>query len=177
MLDVQLLKTVHFFSDFPTERLAAIAEKGKIIEMNPSDVIFHMDEPAHSLYGVLDGEVRLTLMFREKTLKKHIQYEEAIRTREEVREREIEVETVGAGEVFGWSSFTSRGRWTSSARCSQAGRLFSLPTDAMKAHFEKDPQMGYQIMSRLHEIISMRLQHRTAKLIDAWGSAFEVGSL
>jgi hypothetical protein len=47
----------------------------------------------------------------------------------------------------------------------------------MKAHFEKDPQMGYQIMSRLHEIISMRLQHRTAKLIDAWGSAFEVGSL
>jgi CRP-like cAMP-binding protein len=177
MLDAQMLKTVQFFSDFPMDRLAGIAEKGQIIEMNPSDVIFHMDEPAHCLYGVLDGEVRLTLMFSEKIRKTHIQYEEAKRTREEVIEREIEVETIGVGQVFGWSSFTSLGRWTSKARCSRPGRIFSLPTDAMRAHFEEDPQMGYQIMSRLYEVVSTRLHHRTAKLIEAWGSAFEVGSL
>jgi CRP-like cAMP-binding protein len=177
MLDVQVLKTVQFFSDFPSDRLAGIAEKGQIIEMNPSDVIFHMDEPARYLYGVLEGEVRLSLMFREKILKTDIQYEEAKRTREEVIEREIEVETVRAGKVFGWSSFTSRGRWTSTARCIRPGRIFSLPTDTMKDHLEKDPQMGYQIMSRLHEVVSARLLHRTAKLIEAWGSAFEVGSL
>lgn len=177
MLDAQLLQGVQFFSDFSTDRLAEIAAKGQIMEMKPSDVIFNMDEPAHCLYGVLEGEVRLTLMFREKKFKTQIQYEEVKRTQEEVVEREIEVETVGVGEVFGWSSFTSLGRWTSTARCSRAGRIFMLPTDVMKAHFEKDPQMGYQVMRRLHEVIATRLLHRTAKLIEAWGSSFAVGSL
>jgi CRP-like cAMP-binding protein len=177
MMDAKQLAIFPIFSDIDPARLEEIASAGRILPMKPSEIIFRMGEPAHFLYGVLDGEVSLSLTFVEKKVKTDINYEEAIHSRTEIRERDIEVDTVGVGEIFGWSSMISQGRWTSKASCARAGWFFSLSTDALKAHCEADTAMGYRFMGFLNEIIYMRLQHRTERLIDAWGEFFSVGKM
>jgi CRP-like cAMP-binding protein len=177
MMEAKQLAIFPIFADIDSVRLEQIAAAGRILPMNPSEILFRMNEPAHFLYGVLEGEVSLTLTFVEKKVKTEIKYEEAIHSKTEVLEREIEVDSVGVGELFGWSSMINQGRWTSTASCARAGQVFSLPTDVLKAHCEADTAMGYRLMGRLNEIIATRLQHRTERLIEAWGEAFEVGRM
>ena len=58
-----------FFSSLTAETLNLIAQKGKILEFEPGDVIFHFNEPAEHFYGLLEGEVDLSLVFKDKVLK------------------------------------------------------------------------------------------------------------
>lgn len=177
MMEAKQLAIFPIFADMDPARLEQIAAAGRILPMTPSEILFRMSEPAQLLYGVLEGEVSLTLTFVEKKVKTEIKYEEAIHSKTEVREREIEVDTVGVGELFGWSSMINQGRWSSTASCARAGRVFSLPTDVLKTHCEADTALGYRFMGRLNEMIATRLQHRTERLIEAWGEAFEVGRM
>ncbi|MDX9788043.1 MAG: cyclic nucleotide-binding domain-containing protein [Desulfobacterales bacterium] len=177
MLNATLLSSFPIFSDFPPDRLAEVATEGKIMQMNPSDVIFRMNETADSLYGVIEGDVALTLTFKEKKFSNRIEYEKAIVTKTQELEREIEVDSIGPGEVFGWSAFIRNGKWTTSARCTQGGRIFQLPVNSLNAWFENDALSGYRLIGRLYEIVSKRLSTRTARLIEAWGEAFEVSSI
>ena len=176
-MEAKQLAIFPIFADMDPARLEQIAAAGHILPMTPSEILFRMSEPAHFLYGVMEGEVSLALTLVEKKVKTEITYEEAIHSKTEVREREIEVDTVGAGELFGWSAMINQGRWTSTARCLRTGRFFSLPTDVLKTHCEADTALGYRFMGRLNEIIATRLQHRTERLIEAWGEAFEVGRM
>jgi hypothetical protein len=43
--------------------------------------------------------------------------------------------------------------------------------------FAKDHTLGYTIMKRLCDIVAGRLRNRTDKLIEAWGQAFDIGSI
>lgn len=177
MMDLRQLTSFPLFFDMAPDLLTAIANVGEIIPMAAQETIFRMNEPARQLYGVLEGEVALTLIFNERKLKTDIEYEEAIVTSTELLEREIGVDTITPGEIFGWSSLIMGGRWTSSARCTEAGQIFTIPAESLVRLFEKDTATGYRFMVRINEIISKRLQNRTARLIEAWGEAFEISGM
>lgn len=177
MLDKGLLSRFSVFSDIPEDKLSAIAQMGELMEFKPQEVIFHQEEIAKDLYGVLDGEVELSLIFKGEVFKTDIQYEESVNTRVEVLERPIVIDTVGPGEIFGWSSLVNPKRLTATAKCSKLTQVFSLSAADLKSTLDKDPALGYVIMERLAEIISSRLQSRTDKLIEAWGEAFEVDKI
>lgn len=122
-MDSRRLRSFTLFSGIAPDLLARIADHGDFSPMAAQETIFRMNEPPRHLCGVLDGEVALTLVFKEKILKTDIEYEEAIVTIAEVLEREIRVDIIGPGEIFAWSSFAAEGRWTSTARCAEAGQL------------------------------------------------------
>jgi CRP-like cAMP-binding protein len=172
-----LLAGFSFFSNVQAETLQAIAQKGEVLEFKPQDVIFKVDEPATHFYGLLEGEVDLILIFKDKVLKTDIEYEEAIQATIVDEEKEIIVDKVAAGQVFGWASIAGPSKRTVTAECSQACRVVAIPADDLKAMFAKDHTLGYTIMNRLCDIIAGRLRNRTAKLIEAWGEAFDIGSI
>lgn len=172
--DTQLLSNFPVFSDASPDDLAQIAGVGEIQNWKANDQIFRMDDAAEYLYGVLDGEVILTLTFRDKKLSANIEYEEALVTRTEETEKEIGIDTIGPGEVFGWSAFVREGQWTSSAFSMSDTRLLVIPAKPLKEMFENRPVLGYRLLGKLYEIVSLRLKNRTAKLIEAWGEAFDV---
>lgn len=177
MLDKGLLTEFSIFSDVPQDKLSAIAQTGDLVEFKPQEVIFHQDEAAGNLYGVLDGEVELILIFKGEVFKTDIQYEESVHTQVEVQERPIVIDTVGPGEVFGWSSLVNPRRLTATAKCSKPTQVFSIPAADFKSMLDQDPELGYVIMERLAGIISLRLQNRTDRLIESWGEAFEVDKI
>jgi len=177
MLDKDVLTEFPIFSDVPETSLERIAQIGNIVEFKPQDVVFRQNDLAKSLYGVLDGGVELSLIFKDKVLKTNIQYEESILARTEDLEKPIIVDTVGPGEIFGWSALIAPGRLTATARCSEATRVISIPAVDLKAMLGRDHSLGYLIMQKLAEIISKRLQNRTEKLIEAWGEAFGLSKI
>ena len=173
-MEKRILSEFDFFSDMSQDVIAAIAEKCRILEFGENDIIFHQDELANDFFGVIEGEVELDLVYKEKVLTMPvIDYEEAIVSRYEIKERPIVADIVSPGDVFGWSSFFTDGHWISTARCARQSKLFSLPVSEMKALFDNDNALGYIFMTRLAGIISQRLRHFRDKLIDVWGEAFE----
>ena len=172
-----LLTGISFFSDVDSDTLEAIAKKGEILEFNAGDVIFRVDEPATHFYGLLEGEINLILVFKDKVLKTDIEYEEAIQASMVDEEKEIIVDTVKAGQVFGWASIVGSAKRTVNAECSQNSRTIAIPAEELKAMFEKNHTLGYIFMKRLSDIIAKRLRHRTDKLIETWGEAFDIGSI
>ena len=89
MLEKELLKGFPIFSNIPQEDLSEIAQWGKVLEFDLNATIFQDDENALDLYGVVDGEVDLSLMVRDELLRTDIQYEESIRTHIETIEKEL----------------------------------------------------------------------------------------
>jgi CRP-like cAMP-binding protein len=177
MPEKNLLSMFPFFSDVAPDTLEAIASKGEILEFKAKDFIFQVDDPATHFYGLLQGEINLILVFKDKVLKTDIEYEEAIQASMVDEEKEIIVDTVKAGQVFGWASIVGPAKRTVNAECSQNSRVIALPADELKAMFDKDHTLGYVVMKRLSDIIAKRLRHRTDKLIETWGEAFDIGSI
>jgi CRP-like cAMP-binding protein len=172
-MDKSLLTGFSIFADADEAALAAIADKCRVTEHAAGDLVFAQDKVAQGIYGVLEGTVELVLVFSEKVLSHTIEYEEALTVNHEVLEKPVVVETLEAGDVFGWSSMVvPPGRWTASARCTAPTQVFMVPAADLQALFESDPAVGYHFMSRLGGVIAQRLHHRTAKLVDAWGEAF-----
>ncbi len=177
MTEKNLLSGFTFFSDVKPESLEMIVQKGEVLEFKPEDVVFHFDEPAEHLYGLLEGEVDLSLVFTDKVLKTEIEYEEAIQARMVDEEKSIVVDTVLAGQVFGWASLVGPERRTVTAQCTEHSRVIALPAAELKTMFEKDVSLGYAIMKRLSTIISKRLKNRTDKLIETWVEAFDTDKI
>ncbi|MBW2605997.1 MAG: cyclic nucleotide-binding domain-containing protein [Deltaproteobacteria bacterium] len=173
-MEKRILTEFDIFSDISQDTIAAITEKCTILEFGENDIIFHQDELAQTFFGVVEGEVELDLVYKEKVLKSQIiDYEKAIVSKYEIQERPIVTDIIGQGDVFGWSAFFTDGLWTSTARCSKQTKLFSLPVSDLMAMFEKDNNLGYVFMTKLAGIIVDRLHHRTDKLVEVWGEAFE----
>lgn len=177
MPEKKILTGFSFFSDVASDTLEVISQKGEILEFKAGDVIFHYAQPSTHFYGLLEGGVDLILVFKDKILKTDIEYEEAIQATMVDEEKEIVVDTVAPGQVFGWSSVVGSGKRTVTAECSEASRVISIPADELKAMFDKDHTLGYIVMKRLCNIIASRLQNRTDKLIEVWGEAFDIGSI
>ena len=89
MTERNLLAGFKFFSDVQAEKLEEIARKGEILAFDADDVIFRYDEPAEHFYGVLEGKVGLSVVFKDKVLKTEIEYEESIQASMVEEEKDI----------------------------------------------------------------------------------------
>ena len=158
MLDKALLADMSFFSGLDLEDLAAIARAGDILEFDANGIIFKEGETAEDLFGILQGEVELSLMFEENRLETNIQYEESILARIQVLQEPIVFDTLDPGEIFGWSSLVGPGQLTSTARCVRPTRVFAVPAPRLKAILDKNPQAGYLLMERLGGICFLCIQ-------------------
>ena len=174
MLDMEIVKGFSFFLDMPQMYLSEIAQVSNVSEFNLNEIIFKDGEDATALYGVVDGEVELSLIVKDKIIKTDVQYEESVRTSIEIIEKDIIVDSIFPGEVFGWSAFINPRIFTTNAKCSKSAKIISIPADKIKAIFDKEPQVGYVFMERLAEIIAHRLRNRTEKLVETWSEAFDV---
>ena len=177
MPDKGLLSRFGFFSDLNPNTIEAIAQRCKSEEFEPGEVIYQIEEPAEHLYGLVEGVVELSLVFKDKVLKTDIEYEEAIQASMVDEEKQIVVEVVRPGQVFGWAALVGDGRRTVTARCVEASKTFSVLAEELRALFERDHYCGYTLMKKMGDMLYKHLKNRTDKLIDTWTTAFDVDEM
>ncbi len=166
------IKLLPAFSALTSSQLLAVAEQGFLLERPAEETMFRQHDPADMLYGILEGQVELTFIYKDQLLETNIEYEESVISRYTEYERPIVLEVLLRGEIFGWSSMAGNQTYTASAVLVQASRLFAIKASALRGILDDNPDMGYVFMDHLSRVIAKRLHWRTQKLVESWVEAF-----
>ncbi|MCX2968496.1 MULTISPECIES: Crp/Fnr family transcriptional regulator [Streptomyces] len=81
------------------------------------------------------------------------------------------VETVGHGELLGWSWLFRPYTWHLGAEAGSPVRALEFGAVEVRRLCEEDHELGYALALAVGEIISHRLQRSRARLLDAFGPA------
>jgi CRP-like cAMP-binding protein len=126
--------------DLSAEEAAPLMALGVPTSVPRGTVLFHVGEPADSVFLVLRGRVTLTLP---------IQIHGA--------DQDVEVEEKVAGETLGWSGFIPPHRFTLKATAVVDSDLLAFSRDALTAHFAAQPAVGFTVTRNIASVIGHRL--------------------
>jgi CRP-like cAMP-binding protein len=116
----------------------ALAALASVREYPEDTALFEEEKNSPYVYCVLEGKVSLQI-------------------REPFGEV-VEVDTVGPGELLGWSPLFGRRGMTASARTATACRLAVFEVSRVAQLCERDPQFGFAFLRQVGHQVSDRLR-------------------
>ena len=120
------------------QHLRILADCAMPTEFAPEQLIFREGDVANRFYLIRDGRVAL-----ETSVKDH---------------GTIPIQTVGAGEVLGWSWLFPPYYWHFDARALEPTRAIFFYGTRLRERCEAEPELGYDLMQRVTEVVIQRLQ-------------------
>jgi CRP-like cAMP-binding protein len=82
----------------------------------------------------------------------------------------VSIETIGPGDVLGWSWLFPPYRSRFDARAVGGVRATAFDGACLRAKCEADPALGYDLMGRFAQIVIERLQATRIRLLDVYGN-------
>jgi len=82
---------------------------------------------------------------------------------------DITIQTLGEGEILGWSWLVPPHKWSYDGRALELTRAVSLDGKCLRGKCEEDHDLGYEILKRFSTIISQRLAATRIQLMDIYG--------
>ena len=79
----------------------------------------------------------------------------------------VPVDTIGMGELVGWSWLFPPYQWTFGAVTGSPVEAFEFDAQAVRASFESDPALGHEVNHRLAHVLAKRLHSTRGRLITA----------
>ena len=83
----------------------------------------------------------------------------------------LQIETLSAGEVVGWSWLFPPYRWQMDGRAVEACSLVAFDGACLRGKCESDHDLGYELMKRFAASVVDRLQATRFQLLDVYGRA------
>lgn len=80
------------------------------------------------------------------------------------------IQTLGPGEVLGWSWMVSPYRWHFTAIALEPVELVSIYAPELKARMEENHDFGYEILKQMGAVILERLQSTRLRLLELYGT-------
>lgn len=145
-LTAAALGRLAFMQPFRPDELERLAGFASRVHWKPDEAVFREGERPGALYVVEDGRVAIELTVPGQ--------------------RRVTVLTVGAGELFGWSSLFSDRAKSSSARAVADTSAFAFDIARLHALFEAHPALGYAFTRRVLQTVSERLRSTRLQLLD-----------
>jgi CRP-like cAMP-binding protein len=143
------LPQVDFFKELSPRVIDVLLKDAFEINYQPGQFIFHRDEKADYFYIVLRGCVAVGI-YPEKQGPKKIQ-------------------TIGEGELLGWSWIIPPHRWRFDAMAQVSTRLLTLQGKQIRAATEMDHELGHEILKKVTHALSGRLEGARLQLLDLYG--------
>jgi len=81
------------------------------------------------------------------------------------------IQTLGDGEVLGWSWLFAPYRWAMDGRTLSECSLVAFDGTCLRTKCEEDHELGYELMKRFASNVIDRLQATRLQLIDVYGRA------
>jgi CRP-like cAMP-binding protein len=145
----ELLAETPVFAGMETDRVATIAGCAHHVVFQAGETLYQEGGPADEFYVIRHGTV-------------------AVQTFVPVR-GEVTIETVGEGGIVGWSWLFPPYRLHFDARAVTLVRASAIDGTCLRAKCEKDPALGYDLMSRLVQVLIERMQATRLRLLDVYG--------
>ena len=150
------LRECPVFADLDPRLLAVIADCASPAQFEASHFVFREGEEADTCYLIRRGRVALEVFAPGRG--------------------PLTIQTVGEGEVLGWSWLIAPYRWQFDARTTELTRALALDGRCLRAKCEGDYQLGYELMKRFADVIRQRLQATRMQLLDLYGAGPGKGS-
>ena len=140
MIDIDFLNKVQIFQGLNKEQLAEVIKYCKGAEFQPGAKLFKQGEDAIYMWIVKEGRVDL-------------RFEPAGSASAE----EHTISSISEAGAFGWSSFTSPNKYRLSGYCTDVPcKLIKVDREGLRQLFEKDPQIGYVVLTNVAAVIGTR---------------------
>lgn len=145
-----VLQDVPFFDGLaPTELTLLVGCAGNV-HFAAGESLFREGDEANTFYVVRHGSVALETFVPARGT--------------------IVIETIGAGEVIGWSWLFAPYRWHFDARALTVVRATGFDGACLRQKCEDDPALGYDLMGRFAQVLIERLQWTRLRLLDVYGN-------
>jgi len=118
------------------------------VRFNAGQYIFREGEEADQFYMIRQGKVALEIHAAERG--------------------PIIVQTIGEGDVLGWSWLIPPYRWRFDARAMELTRAIALDGKCLREKSEEDHSLGYELLKRFSSIIIERLEATRLQLLDVY---------
>jgi CRP-like cAMP-binding protein len=135
--------------DLGDEYLDLITECSSIVRFNPGEFIIRAGEDADRFYLIRFGTVAIETFAPERGA--------------------IIVQTIGEGELLGWSWFIPPYKWHFDARAVELTRAIAVEAQLLREECDKDPHLGYLINRYISKVIGQRMEATRMQLLDVYG--------
>ncbi|MEZ6189071.1 MAG: cyclic nucleotide-binding domain-containing protein [Planctomycetota bacterium] len=138
-----------FTRDLRPEHRALIAGCGSLRAFPAGSTIFRAGDPADTFYLLRSGRVALEVYGPSRGA--------------------LTVETLGPGQVLGWSWLFEPYRCSFDARVVSDARTIAFDGACLRGKAEADHELGYQLMRRMARVFTQRLEATRLQLLDVYG--------
>ena len=80
------------------------------------------------------------------------------------------IETVGPGDLVGWSWIFPPYRWVYDVEALERARLVVIDAACLRDKCNADPAFGYRVMKSFAQVVAERLQATRLRLLDLYGT-------
>jgi CRP/FNR family cyclic AMP-dependent transcriptional regulator len=134
-----------FLTGLTSHQYRLLTDCAMMTNFEPGELIFREGDPANRFYLIQSGKVAL----------------ESCASRDGV----TLIQTVGAGEVLGWSWLFPPYYWHFDARAVEATKAIFFYGTPLRAECEADHDLGYELIRRMAEVMMQRLQATRRQLL------------
>ena len=139
-----------FFEGMEEKHVESIAGCARSVLFEQGQVIFHEGDPADQFYLIREGLVSIQFMIPHRGL--------------------TTVQSVGEGDVLGWSWLFPPYRWHFDARVQQSTYALAFDAKRLQSMCEEDHDLGYEVFRRFMQVVTERLEATRLQLLDVYDS-------
>ena len=118
------------------------------VRFNAGQFLFREGEEANEFYMIREGRVAVQIQGAERG--------------------PITVQTIGEGEVLGWSWLIPPYRWRFDGQAVELTRAIALDGKCLRMKSEEDHDLGFELLKRFAGIIVDRLEATRLQLLDVY---------
>lgn len=145
-----LLAAHPFFRDLAPDDLRAVVGCASNVRFAAGETVAREGEPADRFFLVRSGRVSVEIFVPNRGT--------------------VPVQTVGEGEVVGWSWLVAPHVWRFDARATELTRVIALDGACLRGKCDADPRLGYELLKRFASVMTERLQATRLQLLDMYGA-------
>ena len=142
-----LIKSHPFFKDFDPHQQRLLADCAMEKTFEAGEIIFREGDPANRFYLILDGKVALESYVLDRG--------------------RVEIQTIEAGDVLGWSWLLPPYYWQFDARAVVETKAIFFYATPLRDEAENDHELGYALYKRISAVMLKRLQATRRRLLES----------
>jgi CRP-like cAMP-binding protein len=148
MVPLETLKNIQFLQDFSDDHLQHLASLAEINEFPADSVVFRDGQRSSSVYLLVRGDINLELNVPTRGA--------------------MQFQTVGSGELLGWTPVLGLGPMTATASVQTPSTLLVLDAAQIQAFCASDLSFGFAFMQRIAQVLATRLSSTRLLLMDLY---------
>ena len=139
-----------FFKGLEKRHIKFIAGCAKNVRFAEATVIFREGDPADQFYLIREGLVAVELMIPNRGF--------------------TTVQTIGDGDILGWSWLLPPYRCRFGARTVRPTRALAFDGKCLRGKCDEDHDLGYEVLRRFAGVTAERLEATRLQLLDLYGA-------